>query len=243
MKFANEAFRFKQFSVLVYPDVFPISTDSVLLGSWIDLGQSQKILDIGTGSGLLALMVAQKSVDQAVITAIDMDEIAVKCSKYNFEQSPWFTKANIKCLNASTLLNPVFENQNEFKFDLLISNPPYFADSLLSPEAAKNRTRHQTTLNYKMLADIANACLIDTGKMCLVLPYSDEDLFVKLMYSNKFHPSRILRVRNKRQTKIKRVLMEFSKTKDACVEMELFLYDEDGQRSMAYSELTKDFYI
>lgn len=243
LSITKEAFRFKQFSVLVSPGVFPITTDAVLLGSWIQLDSSDKILDIGTGSGILSLMAAQKAAVHANITALDSDKNSVQCATYNFEQSPWQSKLNAYCLNAEDLLNSNLNHQFEYRFDQIICNPPYFSDSLLSPNGDKNRARHQLALSFPLLVKIAEAYLNPNGKISLVLPAVGSDMLVNQMQRVNLCLSRVLKVRNKHASKTNRVLLEFAKAKTACVEFELFLYDENGKRSKEYSILTQEFYL
>lgn len=243
MGFTKEAFRFKQFSVLVSPGVFPVTTDSVLLGSWIKLGQADKILDIGCGSGILSLMAAQKAGVHAHISAIDSDNNSIQCALYNFKQSPWQSKLLADCLEAKKLINTQSKAQGEFQFDHIICNPPFFSDSLLSPSADKNRTRHQQSLNYSLLVKIAGTCLTPNGKISLVLPSVNLDMLIKQMLRVDLILSRALKVRNKMSSKTNRVLVEFSKTENLGIDSELILYDENGMRSEAYSLLTQDFYL
>lgn len=243
MEFSKEAFRFKQFAVLVHPGVFPVTTDSVLLGSWIQLGQAEKILDIGCGSGILSLMAAQKAVEHAHITAIDIDRNSIQSAIYNFKQSPWQSKFFADCMDATELINKQSKGQLECQFDQIICNPPFFSDSLLSPDANKNRTRHQETLTYHLLVKIAGTCLNPNGKISLVLPVINLDMLVKQMQTVELVLSRVLRIRNKFLSKANRVLVEFSNVENLGIDRDLFLYDEFGMRSKEYMSLTQDFYL
>ncbi|MBK6860892.1 MAG: methyltransferase [Saprospiraceae bacterium] len=243
LDFTKEAFRFKQFAVFVSPGVFPVTTDAVLLGSWIQLDQAAKILDIGTGSGILSLMAAQKAAAHAHIIALDSDKNSIQCAMYNFEQSPWHSKLDAICLNAEELIDSKSNQQLEDRFDQIICNPPFFVDSLLSPNVDKNRARHQLTLSFPLLVKIAKARLNPNGKISLVLPAVGSDMIVNQMQNVDLYLSRVLKVRNKQSSKTNRVLLEFTNAKTVYTEFELFLYDENGMRSKEYSVLTREYYL
>ena len=202
-----------------------VGTDGVLLGAWAHGGA--RILDAGTGTGVIALMMAQRF-PEALVTAIDIDEGAVRQSQANVLQSPFSER--IEVLGESL-------QEHEGRYDSIISNPPFFMDSLKAPDAQRTMARHTTTLTYQELMQAAWRLLADEGELSVVVPFDyrqrmeDEAIFVG------FFPSRICAVKTTEKKAPKRYLLAFKKHPCPCEKEELTIGSE------AYRQLTQDFYL
>lgn len=202
-----------------------VGTDGVLLGAWAHGGMH--VLDAGTGTGIIALMMAQRF-PEALVTAIDVDEGAVRQAQENVLQSPFSER--IEVLGESL-------QQHEGRYDSIISNPPFFMDSLKAPDAQRTMARHTTTLTYQELMQAAWRLLTDEGELSVVVPFDyrqrmeDEAIFVG------FFPSRICAVKTTEKKAPKRYLLAFKKHPCPCEKEELTIGSE------AYRQLTQDFYL
>lgn len=233
---ANDFFQFKQFTVWHDGCAMKVGTDGVLLGAWCPVQLAQHILDVGTGSGLLALMCAQRN-QQAVIEAIDIDRDAVNQAEKNVRESPWHERIVVREGNFLTF--PSTGN-----YDLLISNPPFFQDSLKCPDAGRTTARHTDTLPYQALAEHAYACLVDEGVLAVVLPIELQQLFMQLALRTGFSILHVTQVCTKEGKQPKRVLMAFRKgLVSAPVYDQLCIQNACSQYSEAYRALTADFYL
>ena len=218
-------FQFKQFSIAQEQCAMKVGTDGVLLGAWAHGGMH--VLDAGTGTGVIALMMAQRF-PEALVTAIDVDEGAVRQAQENVLQSPFSER--IEVLGESL-------QQHEGRYDSIISNPPFFMDSLKAPDAQRTMARHTTTLTYQELMQAAWRLLTDEGELSVVVPFDyrqrmeDEAIFVG------FFPSRICAVKTTEKKAPKRYLLAFKKHPCPCEKEELTIGSE------AYRQLTQDFYL
>ena len=230
------AFRFRQFSVEDTQSTLRVGTDAMLLGSWANPGNSKKIIDIGTGCGVLALMMAQKS--EGMIEAIDIDQASVIEALTNFAHSPWASR--ISAINASL---QEFSRQVKADYGFIITNPPYFTRSLKSPSARVNQTRHDETLTLAELAGAVSRLLASDGCFALILPAEAADRFQIACADNGLFPSRILIVFPKPSSPAKRVLIEFSKNKiEFPLNAELTILDASGKYTPEYLSLTGCFH-
>jgi len=237
---ANPYFQFKQFTVWHDRCAMKVGTDGVLLGAWAPIHNSQfKILDIGTGSGLVALMLAQRY-PAAQIDAIDIDEAAVEQARENFAHSAFSHRLSVF---RSSLQN--WQMANGTLYDLIVSNPPYFQNSLKNPDKGRELARHTDSLSYEELIHNSVRLLNPHGQLALILPAEAEEEIRTLAATHCLYCSRVTRVFSKQSKPARRVLLAFSRsplslspTEDALV-----LEDEKGGRSAAYQELTKDFYL
>lgn len=218
-------FQFKQFTIYQELCAMKVGTDGVLLGAWANGGK--RILDAGTGTGIIALMMAQRYLD-AVVTAIDIDEGAVKQAQQNVAQSPFAQQITV-------LHNTLQEHQGEY--DAIISNPPFFIDSLAAPDEQRNVARHAQTLTYTELMQAAWRLLSDEGELSVVVPFDyrkrmeDEAIFVG------FFPSKVCAVKTTERKPAKRYLLSFKKHPCRCEQEQLTIGSE------RYQELTRDFYL
>lgn len=240
-------FRFKQFTVWHDRCAMKVGTDGVLLGAWCPLATATrqgeyKILDIGTGSGLIALMLAQRatSIDDTpiVIDTIDIDAGAAEQAKFNFEQSPW---SKLLRIYQSSLQ----EWQSEKEYDLIVSNPPYFQSSLKNPDAQRATARHTDSLSYSELIKHSGRLLKNNGMLALVLPIEAEEEILSLATAAGLLPSHITYVHTKPGKPTKRILIALRKS-DANGNVEskhFYIESVDSPRSEEYRKLTEEFYL
>lgn len=229
-------FSFKQFTIDDSRCAMKVGTDGVLLGAWASTGS--RILDIGTGSGLIALMLAQRVADTAQIDAIDIDPEAVEQAEANFVASPWSTcQAHLSSLQDWTTA------EREGSYDLIVSNPPYFDNSLKTPDAQRSLARHTDTLSYEELIACSARLLADSGHLCLILPIEAEATILRLAETQHLYPTRILRVKGTDRKPHKRILLDLTRTHLHEQSESLTLMSPSGSRSEAYASLCQDFYL
>lgn len=212
-----------------------VGTDGVLLGCWTDVPAEGSVLDIGTGSGLIALMVAQRT--QAQIDAIDIASDAYEQACINFAQSPW--NERIKAYIAS-----IQEWQTQEQYDLIVSNPPYFNNSLKNPDKGRELARHTDSLSYADLFAHSARLLKDEGRLSIILPAEAESEACNLARTHGLSLTRVTRVYSKESKPARRVLLSWTKKADCVVQEDiLVLENAEGGRSTQYQELAKDFYL
>ena len=231
----NPYFAFKQFTVRHDRCAMKVGTDGVLLGAWTDLSHSRRILDIGTGTGLIALMLAQRCMD-ARITAIDLDSAAVEQAQENIQASPW--KDRIEALQQDICTYPP-----NGTFDTIVSNPPYFIDSLKCPDGQRSTARHTDTLDADRLIGKVSELLTSDGRFSIILPAEQTEDLIRVADEKGLHPSRQTWVITRPGLSPKRILMEFRKIPvtlqpdELVIELERHVYSEE------YIALTKEFYL
>ncbi len=231
----NPYFAFKQFTIHHDRCAMKVGTDGVLLGAWADLENARRVLDIGTGTGLIALMLAQRCAD-ASITGIDIDADAVSQAKENVCASPWKDRIGI-------CLQDVCSYADDGLFDVIVSNPPYFVNSLKCPDVQRTTARHTDTLDAGRLVGKASELLSSEGRFSLILPAEQADELLRIAEEKGLYPSRITRVVTRPGLSPKRVLVEFQKEPRDCKETELVVELERHVYSEDYIALTKDFYL
>lgn len=231
-------FHFKKFSIDDSLSALKTGTDSVLLGSWTETGGAERVLDIGTGSGLLALMMAQR-LPAAQIDAIEISADEAEVAQRNALMSPWSSRINVVCDSFQH-----FASVSLKKYDLVISNPPFFSNALRSPHAARNFARHDHMLPAgELFAGIA-AILASSGRISLVFPFDAEKRMISAAANSGIFPNRITRVSSKPSLPPHRILALMSANKTAqCIEDDFIIYTENGKRSHAYSTLAHEFYL
>lgn len=230
----NPYFKFKRFTVYHDLCAMKVGTDGVLLGAWTDVNTSSRILDIGTGSGLVALMLAQRC--EASITAIDIDADAVKQAQINIEASNW--KERMKIFHTD-LCN--FSPQS--LFDTIVSNPPYFVDSLKCSDIQRNTARHNDTLTSEQLFENVNRMLRPGGEFSLILPFEQTESTISTAEIYGLYPTRHTRVITRAGLAPKRSLLAFKKYPEEYIPQDLVIEFERHVYSAEYIALTKDFYL
>ena len=237
-------FRFRRFSVANSESAMKVNTDGVLLGALMTLRAADRnCLDVGTGTGTVALMAAQRLYDAGVsdarITAIDIDGPSAREAAMNFAGSPWPDMLEAKHLPLSGLSVP----DVPAAFDHIFSNPPYYDLSLQAPDMRRNAARHTDTLSYRELAAFAAEHLASDGILSMILPADSELWLLRHARMNGLQPVRIVRIRTVERKKPSRIVAEFSKRHSGnCLEQLLTLM-KDGSFTPEYRELTKPFYI
>lgn len=231
----NPFFSFKQFTIRHDRCAMKVGTDGVLLGAWTDIRHSRRILDIGTGTGLISLMLAQRQAD-ATITAIDIDAEAVNQAQENIQDSPW--KERI-----TAVLQDLKTYRPQELFDTIVSNPPYFMDSLKCPDSQRNTARHTDTLDMHTLLYQTSLLLTPEGRFSIVLPAEQTNTLIESAGRVGLYPSRHTAVITRPGLAPKRTLMEFTRQKKAFQTEELVIELERHVYSEAYIALTKDFYL
>ena len=231
----NPFFSFKQFTIRHDRCAMKVGTDGVLLGAWTDIRHSRRILDIGTGTGLISLMLAQRQAD-ATITAIDIDAEAVSQAQENIQDSPW--KERI-----TAVLQDLKTYRPQELFDTIVSNPPYFIDSLKCPDSQRKTARHTDTLDMHTLLYQTSLLLTPEGRFSIVLPAEQTNTLIEAAGRVGLYPSRHTAVITRPGLAPKRTLMELTRQKEAFQTEELVIELERHVYSEAYIALTKDFYL
>jgi len=230
-------FNFKQFTIRQDQCAMKVGTDGVLLGAWANPCNAKKILDIGTGTGLIALMMAQKST--AIIDAIDIDEQATQQAFENFKLSPW-----AKRLNALHQSIQYFTAHTPQRYDLIVSNPPYFMGAHPAPSEARNIARHMDeTLSIEELTECVKKLLAPQGRFCVILPFIEGMKFFEYAELHQLFANRITKVKTVIDKQEKRLMMEFELVRKNLQEDELVIQEEDLTFTEQYVELTKEYYV
>lgn len=233
----NEYFRFKNFTIRQDKCAMKVGTDGVLLGAWTEIGQASKIADIGTGTGLIAIMLAQKST--AIITGIEIDQDAALQAKENMENTSWKERLNVVRAD----INDYYPNHKE-EYDLIVSNPPFFKENTKGYSEKRNIARHTDGLDFDLLAKAASFMLEDKGRFCVIIPALSTKDFIAEAIRYKLNLIRKTDVITKSGAEPKRVLMEFGKNLsiDSTITSQLLL-SINGEKSRDYVSLTSDFYL
>jgi tRNA1Val (adenine37-N6)-methyltransferase len=231
----NNWFEFKQFRIEQQKAAMKVGTDGVLLGAWTPVMDVRKILDIGTGTGLIALMLAQRS--NAMIDAVEIDKEACREAKFNFDQSPWCDRLRLFEFDFQ-----IFADSPRDPYDLIVSNPPFFVNSLKNDNAALTVARHNDTLSFDQLIAGARKLLSSTGRLCLILPFMSCTEFRESARLAGFYLRQQTTVIPKFGRSPKRVLLEFTVQPGYPVDNEFAILDEEGVYTESYKTLTAPFY-
>ena len=236
-------FTFKQFSVNQERCAMKIGTDGVLLGAWTPLiNKPFNVLDIGAGTGILSLMLAQRSNaapnNVGIIDAIEIDEDAYEQCVENFEASPWGDK--LFCFHAGL---DEFVDEPEDEYDLIISNPPFYTDDYKSENTSRDLARFEDALPFEELIEAAALLLSDNGIFSVIIPYKEEERFVAMCKILDLFPLKITRVKGTPTSEIKRSLLAFCRMEQTPLIDELIIEISRHNYTPEYIELTKEFYL
>lgn len=213
-----------------------VGTDGVLLGAWAPVMDCQRILDVGTGTGLIALQLAQRTT-AAEITGIEIDADAAQQAKENVEQSPWSQRVSI-------CHGDFLHHSAALPYDLIVSNPPYFVDALRCPDQQRNAARHVDGLNYASLFRHARPLLQKEGSIALIVPAELERHVLDAAGTHGFYRIRCLRVFSKPGKPCRRLLLQFGQDPlHPFSGEELYITNEQGRYTSEYKALTGDFYL
>lgn len=232
-------FQFKQFSVKHDKAAMKVGTDAVLLGAWSPIENNPKnILDIGTGTGIVALMLAQRS-SALQIDAFDIEENAYEQAVENFENSIWNDR--LFCFHAGL---DEFADDPEIEYDLIVCNPPFYSEDIKTNSNSRDLARFQDAMPFEDLAETAALLLSENGIFAVIIPFKEEEIFIDLCANLELYPIKITRVRGSFTSPVVRSLLAFKR-----FEMKVFTADElviehnRHEYTEQYTELTKDFYL
>jgi tRNA1Val (adenine37-N6)-methyltransferase len=229
-------FRFKKFTLNQSRSSFKAGTDGVLLGAYADVTGVKKVLDIGTGTGLIALMLAQRS--DAEITGLETDINSFLEACENVRNSDWHSRVKIE----NRRLQDYYPETADF--DLIVTNPPYFVNALKNPDPLKSSARHNISLDHSDILEGAGRLLKKTGRLQIILPYTEGSVFIAEATEYGFYCNDILKIKPLPSSKAKRMILEFSRERKVVTEK--FLTIEKGNRhnyTEEYIKLTGDFYL
>jgi len=213
-----------------------VGTDGVLLGTWADTSGASAILDIGTGTGLVAIMLAQRA--NATIDAIDIDKGACMQASENINRCLW--KDKITVYHSSLQL---FTESAQTIYDLIVTNPPYFGNSLKTPDEQRNLARHNDSLSITDILKGVNKLLSPQGRFVIILPYIEAQLFIVEAAMYHLYCNKKLVVKTLPTKRPTRIIMEFGKTRQKLVEDMLSIHDPSAEYTEEYINLTKDYYL
>ncbi|WP_333694276.1 tRNA1(Val) (adenine(37)-N6)-methyltransferase [Flavobacterium sp.] len=232
-------FQFKQFSIQQDRCAMKVGTDSVLLGAWCPIDNHPfSVLDIGAGTGILSLMIAQRSHAEQ-IDALEIDEDAYEQCVENFENSPWGDR--LFCFHAGL---DEFVEDPEDEYDLIISNPPFYSEDYKTKNSPRDLARFQDAMPFEDLVEATNLLLSENGIFAVIIPYKEEEKFIGLCAEVELFPVKVTRVKGTPNTEIKRSLLAFKRYELPVLEAdELIIEINRHDYTDAYIELTKDFYL
>ena len=233
----SKPFQFKEFTVEQDKCAMKIGTDGVLLGAWAQVENEFSILDIGAGTGLIALMLAQRSTAE-LIDALEIDSPAFEQAVQNFENSPWGDR--LFCYHASL---QEFAEEIDDTYELIVSNPPFFTDNFPSENKERALARFEDALPFSHLVKAVAKLLDPKGKFAVVVPYKEEESFVALAQKNGLFLNKSCRVKGTETSPIKRSLLQFSFTEQTPIFESLVIEIERHVYTKEYTALTKDFYL
>lgn len=231
-------FKFKQFTIHQDQCAMKVGTDGVLLGAWAPIDHNPaSILDIGAGTGLLSLMLAQRSAAE-LIDAIEIEDKAFEQCVQNFEASPWGDRLYVYHASLQE-----FAEEVDDQYDLILSNPPYHSEQVASTSPDRDLARQSFYLPFPELLEGVNRLLAPKGKFAVVLPQDAVTHFVDLAASKELYPVRALAVRGNPDAPVKRRLLTFQFGETNCIQEELIIEYNRHEYTTAYQELTRDFYL
>lgn len=231
----EKTFRFKHFNVVNDKSAMKVGTDGVLIGAWCDVASAQRILDVGTGCGLISLMIAQRN-SYASILGIDIDENAVEEASANFSKSPW-----------SNRLSAMHADFNEYHdaipLDLIVSNPPFFSNGVEAPGRQRNIARHATTLSLEQLITHSCHLLTVNGVLAIITPADVENEIRRSVVKCNMSIKRIARVVTVEGGQPKRLMWELVKGNSITQTEDLIIRTADNSYTQQYLNLTREFYL
>jgi len=232
----NKWFEFKQFRIEQQKAAMKVGTDGVLLGAWTSVDNVSHILDAGTGTGLIALMLAQRC--KARIDAVEIDDAAYIEAKFNFEQSPWKERLEVFHSDFNT-----FSKDHLQLYDLIVSNPPFFIDSLKNSDPRLAKAKHNESMTFKELIQGSVKLLKDTGRLVVIIPAESLDEFRETARLNGFYLHQCCTVISKQGRTVGRVLLELSLIKGYAATSEIMIQNDQGNFTDQFKELTRAYYL
>ncbi len=234
---ANNYFQFKQFKIIQEKSAMKVGTDGALLGAWANVSSIKNVLDVGAGTGLISLMIAQRTA--AKVLGIEIEKNAANEANENVQNSPWKNRVVIKNISFQE-----FAAASKEKFDLIISNPPFFVNSYKNEITNLAIARHNYLLPFSELIKGSVKLLNENGRLAVVLPVIQAEEFIELAKSEGLNLNRLTKVKPKQKKDANRFLMEFTKKRTPLKKDYLIIYNETGtDYTESYKQLTCDFYL
>lgn len=233
---SGQSFVFKQFVVKQHNCGMKVGTDAVLLGAWACMQRANTVLDVGTGTGIIAMMLAQRS--QATIDGIEIDIDAYIQAVENSTNCKWKDRLNMYHKSLQD-----YSRVCEKKYDAIVSNPPYFSNSLQAASESRTVARHTCTLKFEELAEGIASLLNLNGIFATILPPKESEDLIRIVKRHKLHLTRLTRVQTCASKAPKRMLMQFGFNPTSFSEDTLVIENADHSYSESYKDLTKDFYL
>lgn len=234
-------FRFKEFIVQQDKTAMKVGTDAVLLGAWCSVDDyPDSILDIGSGTGIISLMLAQRS-DAMTIDAVEIDDNAYEQTVENFENSDWGDRLYCYHSRFQDFADELVDEEETY--DLIISNPPFYTDAFKTDNESRNKARFTSALSFEALISGVVKILSQKGKFSVVVPFKEEKEFVNIAEKENLILQRVCRVQGNPTSAVKRSLLEFSFIKSIVKQEQLVIEIERHQYTQDYINLTKDFYL
>ena len=237
----NKPFYFKEFTIDQDKTAMKVGTDAVLLGAWCSLETCpDTILDVGSGTGLISLMMAQRS-DAETIDAVEIDPDAYEQNVANFEKSGWSDR--LFCYHSSFQDFSQEMKEEDEEYDLIISNPPFYNDNFETNDTSRNTARFTSALSFKELLESTSKILSDSGIFTIIIPFKEQTVFVSLAAKYRLFLNRVCSVRGTENSEIKRSMLEFSFYQKEVEETTLVIEKARHKYTQEYINLTKDFYL
>lgn len=234
----SKPFFFKQFEIKQDQCLMKVGTDGVLLGAWAATQDTKHLLDIGTGTGLISIMLAQRSTE-AQVDAVEIDEHACQQAQENIAASPWANR-----ITAFPEAIQDFARSSTTKYDLIVSNPPFFSGGTFSNNQKRANVRHTVKLPHGELLIAVRSLLAKTGKFCVILPFIEGLRFEEIAKTYNLYCTRKTEVHPKKDKSIERLLLQFERSEQTCVVNQLIIQKEArNDWTDDYIALTKDFYL
>ena len=233
---SKNVFHFKQFSIRQDRVTMKVGTDGVLLGAWVTVPDAGAILDIGTGSGVIAIMLAQRTNESVKIDAVEIVPQDAEQARENVASAPWKQRIAVHTMS-------IQQYQPATKYDLIVCNPPYFINSLTPPDPGRKTARHASSLTQNDLLLAAKSLLTTHGRLSVILPYTEGNLFMHLAASSDLHCIRQAQFKTRKNKPVERLLLEFSFVNQPLATEEIVLYEEREEYTAQYRHLTGAFYL
>lgn len=233
-----EPFQFKQFSIEQDRCTMKVGTDGVLLGAWANVEKASRILDIGTGSGLIAVMLGQRT-ESAMIDAVEIEKEAFEQAKANMENVPWSDRLSIVHTSIQD-----YSKLSNHKYDLIVSNPPFFSGGTFSKDQDRSSVRHTVKLPHGDLLAAVRTLLAPKGRFCVILPLIEGLRFIELAGNYNLYHTRLMEVKPKSDKPVERLLLQFERQKQDLKKETLVIQKQArNDWTSAYRALTGDFYL
>ena len=236
-----QPFQFKEFTIHQDKTAMKVGTDAVLLGAWCTVDNYlDSILDIGAGTGVISLMIAQRS-DAMTIDAVEVDEKAYEQAVENFEKSDWGDR--LYCYNATFQEFADEIAAEEERYDLIVSNPPFYTDNFESEDVSRNKARFTSSLSFQELLVGVSKILSENGIFSTIIPFKEEMIFINIAKEHHLFLNKVCRVQGNKKSEVKRSLLAFSFQETELEETHLIIELARHQYTEDYIQLTKDFYL